>query len=267
MIKFFRHIRKDLMENPTSAKATTGTKTGKYLKYAVGEIVLVVIGILIALSINTWNEQRKDAIKEKYIISEMIKEFRKDSIQLQNNIRLTSGKVKNGKIIKDYLKGSDRGLDTIFVNLFFNGKNLIFKSFSPTYDEIVSSGQLSIIKNDSLKSLIKNLKELEQNSESFLYNQITEIKSKYNFHIYKYFDHENITLLWEWTSVRDSINPFDYSKGLKKDFEGFYNDPDSYYHVSNNIGADAELHRSYSQRFLPKITRVLNALRKELQND
>ena len=50
MIKFFRHIRKDLMEK---------NKTGKYIKYAVGEIVLVVIGILIALSISNWNEKRK----------------------------------------------------------------------------------------------------------------------------------------------------------------------------------------------------------------
>jgi len=49
MIKFFRHIRQNLlMEN----------KTGKYFKYAIGEIILVVIGILIALSINNWNEER-----------------------------------------------------------------------------------------------------------------------------------------------------------------------------------------------------------------
>ena len=49
MIKFFRHIRYNLME--------TG-KTGKYFKYAIGEILLVVIGILIALQINNWNQQR-----------------------------------------------------------------------------------------------------------------------------------------------------------------------------------------------------------------
>jgi hypothetical protein len=50
MIKFFRKIRQNLlMEN----------KTGKYFKYAIGEIVLVVIGILIALQINNWNENRK----------------------------------------------------------------------------------------------------------------------------------------------------------------------------------------------------------------
>ena len=50
MIKFFRHIRKNLLvEN----------KTSKYFKYAIGEIILVVIGILIALQINNWNESRK----------------------------------------------------------------------------------------------------------------------------------------------------------------------------------------------------------------
>ena len=51
MIKFFRNIRQNLLiEN----------KTGKYLKYAIGEIFLVVIGILIALQINNWNEDRKN---------------------------------------------------------------------------------------------------------------------------------------------------------------------------------------------------------------
>ena len=50
MIKFFRHIRQRLLSE---------NKTGKYLKYAIGEIILVVIGILIALQINNWNEQRK----------------------------------------------------------------------------------------------------------------------------------------------------------------------------------------------------------------
>ena len=51
MIKFFRKIRQNLlMEN----------KTRKYFKYAIGEIVLVMIGILLALQINNWNEKRKE---------------------------------------------------------------------------------------------------------------------------------------------------------------------------------------------------------------
>ena len=72
MIKFFRKIRQNLlMEN----------KTGKYLKYAIGEIVLVVIGILIALSLNNWNENRKKTDSEKGILTNIHKDLTIDSIQ------------------------------------------------------------------------------------------------------------------------------------------------------------------------------------------
>jgi len=62
MIKFFRKIRFNLMEK---------NKIGKYLKYAIGEIVLVVIGILIALQINNWNELNKERASEKIILNEI----------------------------------------------------------------------------------------------------------------------------------------------------------------------------------------------------
>ncbi|NJN49867.1 MAG: hypothetical protein HC798_00105 [Polaribacter sp.] len=47
-------------------------KTSKYLKYAIGEIVLVVIGILIALQINNWNEERKNKTEEKQVLSSLL---------------------------------------------------------------------------------------------------------------------------------------------------------------------------------------------------
>ncbi len=50
-------------------------KTGKYFKYAIGEIVLVVIGILIALSINNWNEGKKAKEKEKQVLTEIISDL------------------------------------------------------------------------------------------------------------------------------------------------------------------------------------------------
>ena len=67
MIKFFRHIRKSLlMEN----------KTTKYFKYAIGEIVLVVIGILIALQINNWNEHRKLNIRADVYVNKIINDYK-----------------------------------------------------------------------------------------------------------------------------------------------------------------------------------------------
>ena len=78
MIKFFRKIRQNLlMEN----------KTGKYFKYAIGEIVLVVIGILIALQINNWNEDRKNQIEEKAILSKFKQDLKSDSIYYQVNLK------------------------------------------------------------------------------------------------------------------------------------------------------------------------------------
>jgi hypothetical protein len=59
MLKFFRKIRQNLLSEG---------KTGKYLKYAFGEIILVVIGILIALQINNWNENRKNRLLEQQLL-------------------------------------------------------------------------------------------------------------------------------------------------------------------------------------------------------
>ncbi|WP_411768278.1 DUF6090 family protein [Winogradskyella sp. A3E31] len=69
MIKFFRKIRYTLMSE---------NKTGRYFKYAIGEIILVVIGILIALQINNWNETQKDRIIEQQILDEMLISLKND---------------------------------------------------------------------------------------------------------------------------------------------------------------------------------------------
>jgi len=92
MIKFFRHIRKShLMEN----------KTGKYFKYAIGEIILVVIGILIALSINNWNEAKKSKEKERQILTEIISDLNYSLIDFDrvinkraNNLNRTVHSIK-----------------------------------------------------------------------------------------------------------------------------------------------------------------------------
>ena len=61
-------------------------KTGKYLKYAIGEIILVVIGILIALQINNWNEKRKAYANSKNYLSEIISDLQKDTLRFNDGI-------------------------------------------------------------------------------------------------------------------------------------------------------------------------------------
>jgi len=111
MIKFFRKIRYDLMKK---------NKMSKYFKYAIGEILLVVIGILIALSINNWNEKKKTEEKETHALSEIISD-------LDNNIEtLTDIKTreinslnssKNSlKIIIDVLENNKQYHDSLIVH-------------------------------------------------------------------------------------------------------------------------------------------------------
>ena len=104
MIKFFRKIRYDLMEK---------NKTGKYFKYAIGEIVLVVIGILIALQINNWNEKRKDRINESVLYSRIVTDLQAD----ENRINVYINYYKLDKSILNNIYQETQGIsvnDSLF---------------------------------------------------------------------------------------------------------------------------------------------------------
>ena len=92
MIKFFRHIRRSLINE---------NKMGKYFKYAIGEILLVVIGILIALQINNWNENKKANDKEHQVLTEIISDLEYTASDLDrvinkrtNNLKRTINSIK-----------------------------------------------------------------------------------------------------------------------------------------------------------------------------
>ena len=101
MIKFFRKIRYDLMKK---------NKAGQYLKYAIGEIVLVVIGILIALQINNWNEQKILKVQEKEALNEIISDLTininkfNETLIGNNRPGNISNTLSSSHIIIDHLK-------------------------------------------------------------------------------------------------------------------------------------------------------------------
>jgi len=145
MIKFFRKIRQNLlMEN----------KTGKYLKYAVGEIILVVIGILIALSINNWNENRKIRNTEQQYLLTLKEEFsfNKDelkSIMNRNNLNFDYAL----KILDNTGPENPEITEEEFESLLTNSLS-IETQFDPNQgviDEIINSGKLAIFSSEKLK--------------------------------------------------------------------------------------------------------------------
>jgi len=143
MIKFFRKIRYDLMGK---------NKTGKYLKYAIGEIILVVIGILIALSINNWNENRKQSISEKEFITSVKNDLKQDKAFIQLIAELTKPRIEAYKVLNSDLPNlyyNDRNsLDSIFQNYFKSQRT--FYPISGSYESAVSGNQITIFRNKEL---------------------------------------------------------------------------------------------------------------------
>ncbi len=147
MINFFRKKRKKMAED---------NKSLKYARYAFGEIVLVVIGILIALSINNWNENKKTNIKEKLLLNEMVNSLEKDIAFFNNIYKYRLGLKKNAIDSLLFYSGNNLRFDNNegFINLLNNTKIDIGASFdSAAYEALLSNG-FNIIKNDTLRTLI-----------------------------------------------------------------------------------------------------------------
>jgi len=81
-------------------------KTGKYFKYAIGEILLVIIGILIALQINSWNENRKAIQNEYKIVGKMIEQTKSDSTLLSNSIGNIESRISNIEYYMAVIQGT-----------------------------------------------------------------------------------------------------------------------------------------------------------------
>jgi Family of unknown function (DUF6090) len=144
MIKFFRHIRRNLME--------TG-KTGKYLKYALGEIILVVIGILIALQINNWNEKRKLNIEEIKLLTEMKMALISDQEDIISNIKEHSSAANSCVLLLEHFSKQLPYNDTLDFH-FANALNTTrFSHTSSPYETLKIKGP-DLIENDLLRGLL-----------------------------------------------------------------------------------------------------------------
>jgi uncharacterized membrane-anchored protein YhcB (DUF1043 family) len=149
MIHFFRKIRQQLFTN---------NKFSKYLLYAMGEIVLVVIGILIALQINTWNNQKllnKAEVKSYQNIKRQIIEDKTELTQVKgfNNYFKKSSELAN-KIIEaqDYNKADSLALMAMGLSLYTD-----FHSSGHIYETLVNSGDIKLLKNSEIPSKLQKL--------------------------------------------------------------------------------------------------------------
>ena len=146
MIKFFRTIRYTLMNE---------NKVGKYFKYAIGEIFLVMLGILLALQVNNWNESRKETIQEQFILKRLSNDITSDIIQVTEEIDLITKNSEELKFCIDVILRKKEASIAVFRDNLKSILNLnSFNQNKTTFNNIVSSGQIEYIQSQNLTDSI-----------------------------------------------------------------------------------------------------------------
>jgi soluble cytochrome b562 len=221
MIKIFRKIRQNLlMEN----------KTGKYFKYAIGEIVLVVIGILIALSINNWNESRKIKNKKQTLVLNLIEDFEENKTLLELAINNSDTLILKMSRFFDnaYSDKPKISLDSIKVlsDGFF--RPTIFFPLTTTYDEAKANGNITLLNN---KELSQNFAEFQRGFNSYIGLSDQGLNSFFTGSV------------WE---LKKSIGTLDYIRGEKRIFTKKYLDKNEYKELINTPLVIATLENRYT---------------------
>lgn len=161
MIHFFRTIRQNLLAQG---------RVARYLAYALGEIVLVVIGILIALQLNNQNQKSQVRQLEIKYLKEIATNLKSDSADIAFNIEFNEIRLRSGQVVLKSL--SDQGAYSDTLNQYFG--NLLYTTRSvmnfSAYETLKSRG-LEIISNDSLRKMITHL-------YSFSYHNVIDFEKQ-----------------------------------------------------------------------------------------
>lgn len=207
MIKLFKNIRKKLLQEG---------KTTNYLKYAIGEIVLVVIGILIALQINNWNEKRKINSQELITLGNILQDLKSDKIGLNKIIERRISKASSADVMVSYYDGENiKNLS----DYYFHWTNVLYwEAHYPrniAFKELVNSGNMSIIKNAEIRN---SLLEINASYEE-LFSVRQHMYDDYTLYLYSSYagiiDYGDGIKVWSNPNVTIELSEEDVSVALK----------------------------------------------------
>ena len=227
-------------------------KPGRYFKYAIGEIILVVIGILIALSINNWNEDRKKVTLEINILNDIKNDLQENIKNLENGIdMLELGRTDNMEVIKMYEQKTPYhdGLLPSFTDFL----NFWDPDFTYAGFENLKSQGVNLISNQHLRKQIINLIEVEMdildNSDMSRIHQIST--TMVNPIIKKYF-------------YRDLNSKDEYLPYIPSNYDVMIQDPE-FYNVCTEIAYRQLRSIVRYERFNEKAKHVITLIESEIQ--
>ncbi len=149
-------------------------KSTRYLIYAIGEIILVVIGILIALQINNWNHDYQDRRQENQILAQLLKEYKSNLDQINDKIALRNETLNSCIRFLEYRKKdfNEVSVDSIDAHLFRISIRPTFDPELSVSNELINSGKLYLLENEELRNYISSyssfLSELSEEEQVIL---------------------------------------------------------------------------------------------------
>ncbi|MDX1332030.1 MAG: DUF6090 family protein [Robiginitalea sp.] len=210
MFRFFRQIRQKLLSN---------AQFGRYLLYAIGEIFLVVVGILIALQVDTWNEGRKLVQQEIALLNDMRSDLQETLKELQFGKSLNETTVANYRMLLEAIDRNEEyspKIDSASVQIaFFH----VPRFRRTTYESLKSQGE--ILSNDSLKREISDIYDR-------LFTYLTEDQLKVEWAI---FNQKTLDYTARYLRSKDSPTPMVYPV----DFEAMKSDTEFINYLSSLI--------------------------------
>ncbi len=160
MIRLFKSVR-----NPN--------KTGSYFKYAFGEIILVVAGILIALQINNWNESRIRSNEELELLKSMLAELVSDQSDIAYNTTVIDKSIYNGKLLIDMIQRDLPYTDSVDIYLGRLFSPVKFRHSTSAFETLKSKG-IELISNSALRSQI--IDNYDAGYNFFLENETVQLE-------------------------------------------------------------------------------------------
>jgi len=209
MLKFFRKIRQNLLSEG---------KTGKYFKYAIGEIVLVVIGILIAIQLNEWKNDTYNEKQKQNVLKSLQAEFKSNISQL-DSVLFYQNKVKSVyPRVMELIELDTINVDnSIYLEPYQNlGWGYTFNPINGALRSAISSGEIHLINNDELIELLFSWEDVVRDSEE-------EATRQRNYQmITKEFRQKHIRLFDVWTQNTPGLISSNYTS----DYKALFKDPE-----------------------------------------
>ena len=223
MIKFFRKFRKNMI-----AKGNIG----KYLKYSIGEIFLVVIGILLALQINTWNQTYKDSKTENLNLRKLRANLETDTTNI--NVKIKDIELYLNEIALIEREISDETLDQFSIDILRPLLAIIKLDLeTTTWENLKSTGQINLIGNSEVIDEIQDYYKKFENTQNWMqgfqeYNRHILAPKFFELDDFSMFDpnpKENLDKIQNKTPYSYSQNTFfrnaiRYRKGALKSIKG-----------------------------------------------